>query len=160
MRHALFYLLLLASPLLAGPDSQGLGEKLADLTGAQKMLQENFMASIDNAIAQMKGGDPELIKAIKAATQTFYDQHYQWEDLRSIFGRAYAAEFSDEEMKMLITFYDSPLGKKAVDKFPAASRLASQLVAEKMKDKSPLLQATLMELVRKHVGTAPLPPAK
>lgn len=147
-------LLFLPSILLASPESNKLGEHLADVTGAQKMMQENFMASIDNAMSTMKGGNPALLKAIKEATQVFYDKHYRWEELRPIFGRAYATEFTDDELKAIIAFYESPVGKKVVEKLPASSRVASQVVAEQMKDKAPLLQETLVDLVRKSMEAA------
>lgn len=149
--HCLF---LLPSLLLAGPDSNKLGELLADVTGAQKMLEENFMASIDAAMAKMKGGNPGLLKAIKEATQAYYSEHYRWEELRPIFGRAYATEFTDDELKALIAFYESPVGKKAAEKLPTSSKVAAQVVADQMKDKAPQLQATLVDLVRKHLGAA------
>lgn len=151
MKRLFFCMLLLPSFLLAGPDSQKLGEQLADLTGAEKALQENFLATIDSAMSQMKGGDPLLFQAIKDATQAFYTEHYKWAELRPIFGAAYATEFSDDELKAVIAFYESPVGRKAAEKFSVSSRIASQQVAEKMKDKTPLLQRSLMQLVQKHV---------
>ena len=154
MKRFFSCLLLLPAFLLAGPDSHKLGEQLADVTGAQKVLEENFMASIDAAMQSMKGGSPGLLKAIKEATQVYYSEHYRWEELRPIFGRAYSAEFTDDELKALIAFYESPLGRKAADKLPASSKVAAQVVAEQMKDKVPQLQATLVDLVRKHLGAS------
>lgn len=154
MKRLLLCLFFLPSLVLAGPDSQKLGERLADVIGAQKMLEENFMASIDAAMSKMKGGDPGLLKAIKDATQAYYSEHYRWEALRPVFGRAYATEFTDDEMTALIAFYESPVGKKAAEKLPASSKVAAQVVAEQMKDKAPQLQSTLVDLVRKHLGAA------
>jgi hypothetical protein len=56
-------------------------------------------------------------------------------------------------LKAIITFYETPAGRKAADKLQATSRAASQQVAEKMKSKTPLLQGTLMKLVQKHMET-------
>jgi hypothetical protein len=151
MKLLLCLLLTLSSVALAGPESQKLGEQLADVTGAEKALHENFLATIDNAMAQMKGGDPVLFKAIKDATQQFYTEHYKWAELRPIFGQIYAADFTDDELKAVIAFYESPVGKKVAEKFSGSSRIASQQVAEKMKSKTPQLQSTLMQLVQKHV---------
>ena len=153
MKSLICLLLTVASAAFAGPDSQKLGEQLADVTGAEKALQENFLATIENAMSQMKGGDPMLFKAIKDATQQFYTENYKWDELRPIFGQVYAAGFSDEELKAIIAFYETPVGKKAADKLQATSRAASQQVAEKMKSKTPLLQGTLMKLVQKHMET-------
>lgn len=153
MKLLLCLLVSVFSVAFAGPESQKLGEQLADVTGAEKALQENFLASIDNVMSQIKGGDPMLFKAIKDATQHFYTEHYKWVELRPLFGHAYATEFSDEELKAIIAFFESPVGKKAADKLPSTSRTASQQVAEKMRDKTPLLQSTLMKLVQKHVET-------
>lgn len=151
MKVFLYLLLSFSIFALAGPDSQKLGEQLADVTGAEKALEENFLATINTAMAQMKGGDPALFKAIREETHQFYVQHYKWSELRGLFGAAYAAVFSDEEMEAIIAFYQSPAGRKTAEKLGLASRLASQQVAEKLKDKTPLLQSSLIKLVQEHV---------
>ena len=64
---------------------------------------------------------------------------------------AYAAEFSDDELKGLLAFYESPVGKKFVEKNGAMSRKAATAVNAKMQDKMPTLQAAMMAAVKKHL---------
>jgi hypothetical protein len=71
--------------------------------------------------------------------------------MRPVYGKAYAEQFSDAELKDLLAFYQSPVGKKLADKNTVLSSQASKTMSEKMKNQMPALQAEVMKVVREHM---------
>lgn len=150
--RALFLALALSSPAFAGPESLALAEKVVEAGGLKASMEETFMGTIEAAMAQLrKTGGEALSQKVTEVARGFFKENYKWEVLRPIYVEAYAAEFSDEELKGLLAFYESPVGKKFVEKNGAMSRKAAMAVNAKMQDKMPTLQAAMMAAVKKHL---------
>lgn len=57
---------------------------------------------------------PAFIKVM----ETFMAKYYTWDVLKDDFAKVYAAEFTEDELKQLTNFYNTPLGKKISTKTP------------------------------------------
>jgi uncharacterized protein len=68
-----------------------------------------------------------------------------WAALEKDFIGLYAKAFSEAEVKQLLAFYRSPVGKKAVSELPRLVQQGSMLGARKIQEKLP----ELIEQLRK-----------
>ncbi len=89
--------------------------KLLQLTGNLQMV--NQMKS--QMIEQMRQASPDL----PAEMLTELSNEMRAEDLENAMVPIYAKHFTNEEIKQLIAFYDSPFGKKLIREMP-------QIIAE------------------------------
>lgn len=146
---------ILTSSAFAGPESLALAQKAIDLGGVKSSLEDSFMGNLEAALGQLrKTGGEELAQKVTGIARQFYNDNYKWEDLRTLYAEAYMTEYTDEELKALIAFYESPIGLKFVEKNNAISRKAALAVNAKMQDKMPALQAAMMDAVKKHLEGA------
>lgn len=136
----------------ATPETLALAEKVVEAGGMRASMEDNFMGTIDAAMGQLrKTGGEELTNKVTEVARQFFRENYKWESVRQVYVEAYAAEFSDDELKGLLAFYESPVGKKFVEKSAPLGRKAALAVNAKMQDKMPALQAAMMDAVKKHL---------
>ncbi len=148
-----FTLLLATSSVFAGPESLALAGKVIEANGTQHALEDSFMKNMESAMAQLKKmGGEDLAREVTDVARQFFKDNYKWDELSPLYAEAYAAEFSDDELKSLLAFYESPLGKKAVTKLNGINLGISQKISAKIQDKMPQLQAEMMNVVKKHLA--------
>jgi len=112
---------------------------------------ERVQAMTDQMIAA-QGLTPEQQKIAKdsldtsLAKSTAMVNEINWEQL---FADIYTEVFSEEEIKGLLEFYNSPTGKKFLAKQPELMALTMQTVQEKLRDIMPEIQRAAQEAVMK-----------
>jgi hypothetical protein len=144
--------LVLASLSIAHAADLPLAEQVVEASGLKTSLENSFVQSMEAATQQLKAtGGEELAKAAMDVVRKFFTENIKWEDMRPVYGKAYAEQFSDAELKDLLAFYQSPVGKKLADKNTVLSSQASKTMSEKMKNQMPALQAEVMKVVREHM---------
>ncbi len=149
----LFAFLLATASVFAGPESLTLAGKVIEAAGTKDALEDGFMKNLEAAMAQLKKtGGEELANEVKEVARQFFKQNYQWSELSKVYAEAYASEFTDAELQALLAFYESPVGKKSVEKMGNLNRRIAESVNVKMQDKMPQLQAAMMDVVKKHLG--------
>lgn len=77
-----------------------------------------------------------------------------WENLKPEFEKLYAETYSAEELDGLLKFYQSPLGKKFIEKQPEMQRKTMFMVQQMMMRVMPKVQALTLELQRKAADAA------
>ena len=143
-----------APAAMAGLVSEKIAEKLLDVSGVQTGLEDSFFSAIKPGLDQVKknGGDDALVNEMSEVAKKFYADNYKWEVIRPIIAKTYAAELSDEDMKAMIAFYETPAGKVAATKLPKATHKGSEAAVATLQSKMPELQAAMMAVVKKHVA--------
>ncbi len=68
--------------------------------------------------------------------------------------KLYTANFTESELKDLVAFYQSPLGKKVMTKMPELAQQSAQLTQSKLESAVPVVNKLLADM------TAELEPAK
>jgi hypothetical protein len=79
--------------------------------------------------------------------------------------KLYTDNFTESELKDLVAFYQSPLGKKVQAKMPQISQQSFQMTQEKLQPAVPVVTGLLESMTKELVpagakGTAPAAPAK
>jgi hypothetical protein len=146
-----------AQQISALMDAEGVGQAF---DAARDMVRQQARSDADKGMATLLtriDANADVMGQLRKAYNEFIDEvtagAMHRDEMATVWGEAYGSNFSDEELKQLLAFYQSPLGQKTV----AASRAAMPKVMEKMQaDLQPHLQPAIQrytEQVRKIIAT-------
>lgn len=128
-------------------DVVGVGEAF---DAARDMVRQQARSDADKGMASLLtrlDASPEVVEQLRQAYGEFIDEvtagAMNRDQMAAIWIESYGANFTDDELKQLLGFYQSPLGKKAV----AAARIAMPKVMQKMQAE---LQPRLQPAVQRY----------
>jgi hypothetical protein len=124
LRTAVIAALVLSSLAPKAQDSTKIRHirQLMEITGAAKLGNQ----MMTNMIATYKQSFP-------AATTEFWDAFMKEADASQLMDQivpVYAESFTDDDIQQLIAFYQSPVGRKMVDKMPVIMQQSMQIGSE------------------------------
>ncbi|WP_190295198.1 DUF2059 domain-containing protein [Mucilaginibacter rubeus] len=106
------------------------------MEAAQQMLialgiDKQFGTIITNQIDVASNQVPDDKKvAFKRVMNTFMNKYFTWDSLKNKMAAIYANEFTEDELKQITTFYNSPVGQKVGQKLPALTQNAMMVGQE------------------------------
>jgi hypothetical protein len=106
--------------------------------GMEKVLAE----SIDQMLAMQVQQNPALAQ-FQPQMKAFLSKYMSWASLKDDMARIYMAEFTEAELKELTKFYETPLGKKTIQKMPGLMAKGAEIGQKRVQDHLPELQAAL-----------------
>ncbi|MGH7128168.1 MAG: DUF2059 domain-containing protein [Planctomycetaceae bacterium] len=107
-------------------------------------LEEQVRASV----ALLGGAAGDTSGAASAFGETllaFFEEHMSWDALRPGYVRIYADVYTEAELRELIAFYRTPIGRKTVEVSPRLIRRSAEVGARIMRQHGPELQRLLLE---------------
>jgi hypothetical protein len=99
-------------------------EDLLTSSGASAQLKGNIAAMINQSSANVPADKKEKFVGIMNA---FMNKYLNWDLIKDQMAAMYAQEFTEQELKDLSTFYQSPLGKKMNQKQPVLFQKGAQI---------------------------------
>jgi hypothetical protein len=144
---------LLIKPAFADDASaRDLAGKLIDMTNGKDTMRAGFDAVIDNVIDNMQQhGMPQAgVDELKAAVDKWYNSQINFADVRPKMVDAYLKDFSQDDLKQILAFYQSPVGQKAIKVMPAVMREGATVEQDYTKAKIPSLNAELTPILVKY----------
>lgn len=109
----------------------------------QQMFAQRFAES--NAPQSEKA----VLETYQAQANAALEQAVGWDKLKPDMVKLYTSNFNEQEMKDLIRFYESPLGKKVLDKMPTLTAQSAQLTQGKLEAAVPKVNQLLAEMTTK-----------
>lgn len=94
-----------------------------------------------------------VLDSYQAKANAALDQAIGWDKIKPDMIKLYTANFSESELKDLVAFYQSPLGKKVLEKMPQLTQQSAQLTQGKLEPAVPVVNKLLADM------TAQLQPA-
>ena len=113
-------------------------ESLLRLMGMETLLSQ----SVDQMLAMQVQQNPALAP-YQAQMKAFLSKYMSWASMKDDIAKLYTTEFSESELNELNKFYQTPLGKKTVQKMPALMAKGANLAQKRVQDHLPELQAEL-----------------
>ncbi len=142
----LFIVFLISVPLFADKSKQGedtrLAVKLLKVTNTDKNIKESLQKMLDAQSAQ----NP-MFKEYRHVLEKFYDKYLNWDAIKNDLAQIYVEAFTTEELKGLIKFYKTPLGKKVAEKLPELTQKGYRMSLENVQKH----QGELMEMLQKEM---------
>ena len=138
-------------------DAKSIGadaEKFLILAHADKLAVPVF-AQVQQMFAQRfaQANAPESKKALletyQAKANAALETAVGWDKIKPDLVKLYTSNFSESELKGLIEFYQSPLGKKVMEKMPALSAESAQMTQGRLEKAVPEVNKLLAEMMEK-----------
>ena len=113
-------------------------DSLFVLMGMETLISQ----SVDQMLAIQMQQNPALAP-YQAQMKAFLSKYMSWASLKDDMAKIYMAEFSESELNELNKFYQTPLGKKTVQKMPALMAKGAEIGQKRVQEHLPELQAAL-----------------
>lgn len=107
------------------PGARAAAEQLLHLMNVEQVLRSSTESAFD---AQVKA--QPLMAPFRATMQTWADRYLTWEQFGPKMTQIYAEEFTEPELRQLIAFYQTPIGRKTASLSPVLTRRGAQVGAE------------------------------
>ncbi|KQQ56891.1 hypothetical protein ASF84_06890 [Pseudomonas sp. Leaf127] len=126
-------------------------ETLLNLTNADKLAtpmyaQAQQLFAQRFAEAKAPASKKALLETYQAKANTALDQAIGWNKLKPDMVRIYTNNFTEAELKELVSFYQSPLGKKVLSKMPELAQQSVMLVQTKSQSAVPVVNKLLTDM--------------
>jgi hypothetical protein len=113
-------------------------ESVLALMGMETLLSQ----SIDQMLAMQVQQNP-AIAPYQAQMKTFLSKYMSWDSMKDDMAKIYMGEFTEPELNELYKFYQTPVGKKTVQRMPALMAKGAELGQKRMQEHLPELQAAI-----------------
>lgn len=121
-------------------ESKQQAEIMLETSGTEKM-----MALAVEQMLQVQLQQNPALTPYKDIMMKFIDKHMSYRSLKPELVKLYAETFSTEELKDLTEFYQTPTGKKAIEKMPEIMAKGSQLGAMRIQSNITELQEMIKQ---------------
>ncbi|WAH60294.1 DUF2059 domain-containing protein [Pseudomonas silvicola] len=87
-----------------------------------------------------------VLETYQAKANAALDQAIGWPKLKPDMIKLYTDTFTEQELKDLVKFYQSPLGKKVLEKMPAVTQQSAQITQQKLESAVPVVNKLLSDM--------------
>ncbi|UZE95658.1 DUF2059 domain-containing protein [Alkalimarinus alittae] len=145
---------LMVSASLANADADRqrlLAEEMLEVSQASSVL-DNMSAQVNamfsQTVQQMNLSEEKKAEAAKYQQRLneIMEEELSWSKLKGQFVDVYVDVFSEEELKELVAFYKSPLGKKLIVKMPQLMQESMGLAQKQMQSIIPKIKQLSQEM--------------
>lgn len=118
-------------------------KQLMEVSRVREMTEQTADVMLKSQLEQM----PQL-GPYANILRDFYREQLGWAVLEPDLTQVYLEVFSESELRELIAFYQSPLGKKMLDKMPVLLAKSNELTSKRMQAAMPKLMERLEAAVQ------------
>jgi hypothetical protein len=116
--------------------NKALAEKLMDTMKISEAMNRSFdmvkKMQLDMMAKRLKGKQLQDAEKLNKSMMELITREFSWEKLKDPFISIYAESFTAEELDAMIKFYESPIGKKLLEKQPEMAQKTMQLMQKIM----------------------------
>ena len=137
MKQVTLILLLLIAPISAKADPS---IELLEVMGGKGQIQQMH----NQFIAMLSRGNPGMT-ANQNVIKERAEKYLSWDEMKVGLSAVYKKHFTDAEIKELLKFYKTPVGKKSIEKMPILFREGSEVGFNLARKYEPQLKQMLDE---------------
>ncbi len=151
---------LCGAALLAAMSTQAMADTASHDAQAEKFLRlahaDRLTVPVYSQVQQMfaqRFAEAKAPESKKATLETYQakanaalDKAVGWEKIKPDLVTLYTSNFSEAEIKDLIAFYQSPLGKKVLEKMPTLTAQSAQLAQARLEGAVPEVNKLLQDM--------------
>jgi hypothetical protein len=125
-------------------------EQLLNLMDMEKVMAQ----SVDQMLAIQVKQNPAMGQ-FEGQMRAFLGKYMSWASVKEDMIKIYMTEFTEPEIRELIAFYQTPVGKKTVQKLPALLQKSAELSQQRMQQHLPELQQAIQSAAAGGAGASP-----
>ncbi len=152
LRFLVFFATLTSLALADAASHRQAATDMLNLVSGPETMRAGVNSVLDPMLAGLRerGATEAMIEDFRAAFNAWFEEEIRWDDLRPQMVELYVAEFSEAEIRELVTFYRSPVGAKALKALPRLFGEGAKIGQAYAKTKEAALQARLRQVIEKH----------
>lgn len=144
----LMRIVLISMVMLTVANGNSLAQDVASLTSHERaaaelvdvlQLEKLAMTTVD-VMAQAMSGQGPISPELMDLIVEFTKEGMRWEDLRPDYIRIYRDAYTEAELRELIAFYRSPVGRKTIEMTPELMKRMTEIRQKRMQERLPELQ--------------------
>ncbi|MFK0087823.1 DUF2059 domain-containing protein [Pseudomonas sp. NPDC090755] len=120
----------------------------ADKLGTPVYMQVQQMFAQRFEQTKAPASKKAVLDSYQAKANAALDQAIGWNKLKPDMVKLYTSTFSESELKDLVAFYQSPLGKKVMEKMPQITQQSAQLTQRKLESAVPVVNKLLADMTK------------
>ncbi|MGH8467292.1 MAG: DUF2059 domain-containing protein [Pseudomonas sp.] len=135
----------------------------ADKLGTPVYMQVQQMFAQRFEQTKAPASKKAVLDSYQAKANAALDQAIGWNKLKPDMVKLYTSTFTESELKDLVAFYQSPLGKKVLEKMPQVTQQSAQLTQQKLESAVPVVNKLLADMTKEldpNAGKAAAPAKK
>ena len=159
-------LLVCAGPALAATASHEASAEAflmmahADKLGTPVYMQVQQMFAQRFAQANAPESKKATLESYQAKANAALDQAIGWNKLKPEMVKLYTDNFTEQELKDLVKFYQSPLGQKIVKTMPQVTEQSAELTQQHLQEAAPVVNKLLADMTAEVTPPKAAEPAK
>ena len=114
-------------------------EKLLNMIGIQAAMEQSMSQMLDIQLQQSPALAP-----YKGVMMEFLNENMSYESLKPDLIKIYSEEFTASELREIIAFYSTDVGKKSIEKMPTLMAQGGQLGATRVQENIGDLEARIL----------------
>ncbi|WP_022822695.1 DUF2059 domain-containing protein [Hymenobacter norwichensis] len=118
-------------------------EELLVVTGGEQSTNDIMSRMLDVQMQQ----HPEL-KAVETEMRSFMNKYMSWQSIKGDMLTLYTQEFSEKELQELSKFYQTPTGRKTIQKMPQLLQAGMEIGQKRVQEHLPELQQVIGEKIK------------
>jgi len=138
---------LMAAVVPARADEKSHRKTAEDLLKAMD-VEKTMQASIDAALDLQIKANPGLAR-FKDVMKKFLTKHMSYASIKEDLIKLYVKEFTEDELKDLMKFYQTPTGKKFLKKAPVMMQKGGELGLKRVQENMPELKKMIEDSLKK-----------
>lgn len=133
----------------ATPATRALADTLLDLMGTRQLMRASIEASLD---AQVQA--QPMMAQFRPTMMAWVDKYISWDALRPRMVELYTGAYTDDELRALVAFYRTPVGRKTAAISPELAKKGALIGAEAAQAHLPELQKMVQDRMAELQGGA------
>lgn len=121
------------------------------------MNMDDLLNQTIDQMLQMQMKQNPVIAPYEQEMKAFFKKYMSWASLKDEMTKLYVDQFTESELGELTKFYQTPLGKKTLQKMPALMAKGAEIGQRKVQEHLPELQASIVEKEKAKAGTKKTP---
>jgi len=135
----------------------------ADKLGTPVYMQVQQMFAQRFAQTKAPAAKQPVLASYQAKANAALDSAIGWNKLKPKMVDLYTQTFTEQELKDLVKFYESPLGKKVLREMPKVTQQSAQLTQQSLEPAVPVVNKLLEDMTKEldpNAGKAAVPAKK
>jgi uncharacterized protein len=135
----------------------------ADKLGTPVYMQVQQMFAQRFAQTKAPASKQSVLESYQAKANAALDNAIGWNKLKPKMVDLYTQSFTEQELKDLVKFYESPLGKKVLREMPKVTQQSAQLTQQSLEPAVPVVNKLLEDMTKEldpNAGKAAAPAKK
>lgn len=138
-----------------------LASELLDLMKFERNMEQSFAAARQIQMAQVRAAslsrmDEKAAVELRKRSLDLLERELSWKNLKEEFVTAYAEVLTEQELKDLIAFYESPSGRAYVEKVPELMKRSANITQTRMASVVPQVQELVKESAARQTNGLPV----